>query len=204
MTYTYNITTIDLKPGTGAQAMTRIKDHLADIPGELVGYFLSDIGALNRILLIHRAISYEQAISDRNTLSLSIDPFGCKEFTTAFATNTFQSLPFLGPIKTGNVGPVFEVRTYKIKPGGMDPTIELWRKAIPDRIKISPLLAGLYNIDEAEPCFIQIWPYQSLDERAHLRAKAVADGVWPPPNAGLYLTEQQADIYYAGELSPLQ
>jgi len=204
MSHTYNVTIITLKPGTGAEAMARIKDHLADISGELVGYFLSDIGALNRILLVHHAMSIEQAISDREALALSSDPFGCGEFMITVTSDTFLSLPFLGPIKTGHVGPVFEVRTYKIKPGGMDPTIELWRKAVPDRDKVSPLLVGFYSLSEVEPCFMQIWPYQSLESRARLRAKAVADGVWPAPGAVAYLIEQQADIYYAGEFSPLQ
>jgi hypothetical protein len=47
-------------------------------------------------------------------------------------------------------------------------------------------------------------PYAGLDERQRLRTKAVADGVWPPPNGPDQLLAQQADIYLPAEFSPLR
>jgi hypothetical protein len=52
--------------------------------------------------------------------------------------------------------------------------------------------------------FLHIWPYRSLDERVRLRAKAVADGVWPPPGGPGQLTAQQSDIYLPAAFSPLR
>ena len=52
--------------------------------------------------------------------------------------------------------------------------------------------------------FMHIWPYRSLDERMRLRAKAVDDGVWPPPGGPGYLASQQSDIYLPAPFSPLQ
>ncbi len=77
---TYNITIITLRPGTTAQALARIKAHATETAkpsGELLASWFSDIGALNRILLIHRAGSAEPALADRADLVLSDDPFGC-------------------------------------------------------------------------------------------------------------------------------
>ena len=34
---------------------------------------------------------------------------------------------------------------------------------------------------------VHIWPYESLEERAQVRAKAVEDGVWPPNNTEFVL-----------------
>lgn len=47
--------------------------------------------------------------------------------------------------------------------------------------------------------FIHIWPYKTLEERAKLRAKTIADGVWPPPGGPDYIATQQSDIYLSIE-----
>lgn len=208
---TYNVTIITLRPGTAAQALAQIKSYVTEqagvkpaLSGDLLACWFSDIGALNQILLIHRAGSAEQALADRTALALSADPFGCKEVMTRLQTDIYQSLPFLGAIVTGAVGPVFEVRTYEVKAGGMAPTIELWRKAVPDRVKLSPLLAGLYSVSGVAPRFMHIWPYASLDARVRLRAKAMADGIWPPPGGAAYLQVMQSDIYLPADFSPLK
>ena len=52
--------------------------------------------------------------------------------------------------------------------------------------------------------FMHIWPYKSCDERARLREKAVADGVWPPPGGPGHLVSQQADIYLPAAFSPMR
>ncbi|KIF65793.1 hypothetical protein HY68_39405 [Streptomyces sp. AcH 505] len=204
---TYNVTTITLRPGTAAQALAQIKAHVmapAKPSGELLACWTSDIGALNQILLIHRAGSAEQALAHRADLVLSDDPFGCRDVMTRLQTDTYRLLPFLGAIETGAVGPVFEVRTYEVKAGGMAPTIELWRKAVPDRVKLSPLLAGLYSVSGVAARFMHVWPYASLDERARLRAKAVAEGIWPPPGGPAHLQVMQSDIYLPADFSPLR
>jgi hypothetical protein len=51
--------------------------------------------------------------------------------------------------------------------------------------------------------FMHIWPYPSLEGRNRPRAKAISDGVWPPPGGPTYLTAQQTDIYLPAEFSPL-
>jgi hypothetical protein len=52
--------------------------------------------------------------------------------------------------------------------------------------------------------FMHIWPYKSFDERARLRDKAVADGVWPPPGGPSHLVSQQVDIYLPASFSPMR
>jgi hypothetical protein len=52
--------------------------------------------------------------------------------------------------------------------------------------------------------FMHIWPYKSFDERARLRDKAVADGVWPPPGGPGHLVSQQVDIYLPAPFSPMR
>ena len=99
---------------------------------------------------------------------------------------------------------IYEVRTYTLKPDGLAPTIELWRKAVPGRATVSPLLAAMTSVTGAVTRFMHIWPYKSPDERMRLRDKAVANGVWPPPGGPGHLAAQQADIYLPASFSPMR
>ena len=91
-----------------------------------------------------------------------------------------------------------------LKPDGLAPTIELWRKAVPRRAGVSPLLAAMVAATGAAVRFMHVWPYKTYDERARLREKAVADGVWPPPGGPGHLVSQQADIYLPAGFSPMR
>jgi hypothetical protein len=91
-----------------------------------------------------------------------------------------------------------------LKPSGLEPTMAAWRKAVPGRMKISPVLAAMTSVTGAVTRFKHVWPYQSFDERARLRAKAAADGVWPPPGGPGHLLSQQVDIYLPAPFSPMQ
>src|SRR5271170_2084512 len=91
-----------------------------------------------------------------------------------------------------------------LKPDGLAPTIELWRKAVPGRSTVSPVLAAMTSVTGAVTRFLHIWPYKSFDERARLRDKAVADGVWPPPGGPSHLASQQVDIYLPAAFSPMK
>src|SRR5215831_9255589 len=104
----------------------------------------------------------------------------------------------------GQYGPVFEVRTYILKPDGLPTTIELWRKWVPGRTKLSPLLAAMHSITGTVTRFMHIWPYANLEERARLRAKAVADKVWPPPGGPDHLTAMQSEIYLPADFSSMR
>ena len=86
----------------------------------------------------------------------------------------------------------------------LPPTIEAWRKSVPGRLPLSPVLAAMTSVTGAVTRFMHIWPYKSFDERARLRDKAVADGVWPPPGGPSHLLSQQVDIYLPAPFSPMR
>jgi hypothetical protein len=106
-------------------------------------------------------------------------------------------------MQAGQFGPCYEVRSYVLKPGALAATTEAWRKAVPGRMKISPVLAVMSSVSGAVTRLMHIWPYHSLDERARLRDKAVADGVWPPSGGPALLVSQQVDIYLPAPFSPM-
>src|ERR1700722_19263881 len=90
-------------------------------------------------------------------------PIGIGEYIVAMTTDTYTSFDFIPPMRPGDFGPCYEVRTYVIKPGGLPPTIEAWRKSVPRRMSLSPLLTAMTSVTGAVTRFMHIWPYRSFD-----------------------------------------
>jgi NIPSNAP len=199
----YEIAIVTVRPGTHPQALAVLEKPLIGDPGLLACWY-SEIGALNRILIIRKSADAAVTIENRLAVLTSRNPFGIGEFIVELALDTYVSFDFMPPLQAGAVGPCFEVRNYALKPDGLAPTIELWRKAVPARARVSPLLAAMVAVTGAAIRFLHIWPYKTFDDRARLRTKAVADGVWPPPGGPSHLLSQQADIYLPAAFSPLR
>jgi hypothetical protein len=199
---TYDVTIATVRPGTHPQALAALEKTLAG-SSDLLACWYCDIGALNRILIIRNSAAAATAESRFADLSAR-SPFGIGEFVTDLSLDTYLPFDFMPPLRPGAFGPCFEVRSYGIKPGGLAPTIELWRKAVPGRTRVSPVLAAMVAVTGPAIRFLHIWPYKTFDERARLREKAVADGVWPPPGGPAHLLSQQADIYLPAAFSPLR
>jgi hypothetical protein len=192
-----------VRPGTHPPALAVLQKTLAS-DRELLACWYSDIGAINQILLIHKSPEAAASLERRLAFLASANPFNIGEFIVGMAMDTYVPFDFMPPLRPGEFGPCYEVRTYILKPGGLAPTMELWREAVPGRSKVSPVLAAMTAVTGAVTRFMHIWPYKSFDERARLRDKAVADGVWPPPGGPSHLLSQQVDIYLPAEFSPLQ
>ena len=132
------------------------------------------------------------------------NPLGIGEFITGICMDTYVPFDFIAPLRPGEFGPCYEVRSYVLKLDGLAPTVELWRKAVPARSRVSPLLAAMIAVTGAAIRFMHVWPYKTFDERARLRDKAVAEGVWPPAGGPSHLVSQQADIYLPAAFSPMR
>jgi NIPSNAP len=199
----YDVTIVTVRPGTHPQALVALGERLSG-DAALLACWYSEIGRINQILLIRSAPDPAAALDARLAALESKNPFGIAEFIVDMAMDTYVSFDFLPPMQPGAFGPCYEVRSYELKPGSLAPTIELWRKAVPGRLTVSPLLAAMTAVTGAVTRFMHIWPYKSYDERARLRDKAVADGVWPPPGGPGFLVSQQVDIYLPAAFSPLR
>ena len=199
----YDVTIITVRPGTHPQALAVLGQTLGEADGLLACWY-SEIGALNQILIIRKAPNFAAALDGRLAVLNSKSPFGIGEFVTAMTMDTYVPFEFMAPLRPGAFGPCYEVRSYLLKPGGLAPTVELWRKAVPGRATVSPVLAAMTAVTGAVTRFLHIWPYKTPDERMRLRDKAVADGVWPPPGGPGLLISQQADIYLPAAFSPMR
>ena len=192
----YDVTIATVRPGTHPQALARLEKTLVD-DLNLLACWYSEIGALNRILIIRKSGGAAKTIADRFAVR------NRRIHHRTFARQ-LRAVDFMPPLRPGAYGPCYEVRSYVLKPDGLAPTIELWRKAVPRRAGVSPLLAAMVAATGAAIRFMHVWPYKTYDERARLREKAVADGVWPPPGGPGHLVSQQADIYLPAAFSPMR
>jgi len=199
----YDVTIVTVRPGTHPQALAVLGKSLAD-DRNLLACWYSDIGAVNQILIIRKATDAAATLDARFAALSATNPLAISEYIVAMAMDTYVAFDFIAPLRPGEFGPCYEVRSYVLKPGGLKPTIEAWRKAVPGRMTISPVLAAMTSVSGAVTRFLHVWPYKSFDERARLRAKAAADGVWPPPGGPGHLVSQQVDIYLPAPFSPMQ
>jgi hypothetical protein len=199
----YDVTIIAVRPGTHPRALAILGESLAK-DASLLACWYSDIGAVNQIMLIRNPADAAATLDARFAAQNAANPLGIGEYVVAMAMDTYISFDFIPPLRPGEFGPCYEVRNYVIKPGGLAPTIEAWRKSVPGRMTISPVLAAMTSLTGAVTRFLHIWPYKSFDERARLRDRATADGVWPPPGGPSHLLSQQVDIYLPAPFSPMR
>ena len=90
---------------------------------------------------------------------------------------------------------IHEIRTYDIKVGMVAGYQEKFAEKLPRRSKLSPLGGHWYT--EAGPLnqLTAVWPYESIEERAKIRAEAEADpSVWPPDTSS-FVTRMTSRIY---------
>ena len=171
--------------------------------GTLLGCWRTDIGTLGRLLVLRGFATVDELMLERRRASMSTDPFGAGTIVTALSMESFAPFPFLPPVEPAAFGRFYEFRTYRLKPGGVSPTLAGWERAIgPARDYTSHLVINMYGLDGA-PRIVHIWGFASLEERAALRSKAYAAGLWPPPGGPEQIVEATSMIGIPERYSPL-
>jgi hypothetical protein len=206
----YELATLTLPMGTAAQAAQQV-DAFARAPdagGELLACWTSDIGVLNQMIVL-RGFADRAALHAERTRTLeSASPLGCGEIYQRLELASYAAFDWCRPARpsaeSGIAGPVYEIRTYGIKPGGVTKTSALWAEALPAREKLSPCVIAMLALD-GPPRFTNIWAYPSLNERSRIRAEAVAQGIWPPKGGPAWLTtEMVSTIALPTAISPMK
>src|SRR5436309_14980681 len=94
----------------------------------------------------------------------------------------------LAPVETMRYAPIirkeapmiYEIRTYQLKAGSLAEVEKRFGEGYEYRKKYSPLTAFWHT--EVGPLneIIHVWGYESLQERAKIRAEAAKAANWPP------------------------
>ena len=206
----YELSTLTLPFGAAAAASERVAAFCQDptSQGPLLGCWMSDIGRLNQMWVLRGFASREALADERVRVRASASPFGCGDLALAQQSAGYEAFDWMPPVQPSAVsgirGPVYEIREYGIKPGGVAPTVELWRQAMPARAAILRCVVAMVALD-GPLRFTNIWAYASLDARTKARGDAVAQGIWPPKGGPAHLTTSMVSIIALPmAVSPLQ
>lgn len=204
----YEFRTSGLKPGSLPEVMKRFGEAYEHRKkySELAAFWYTEIGPLNQIIhvwpypdLAERDRIRAESLKDPNW------PPQTREFMVTMESEIFIPFPFSPELKPAQMGPFFEMRSYFVKPaGGLASVQERWEKQLPKRTPLSPLAFVGYTDTGPLNKYVHIWPYESLEQRAHIRKTAVETGAWPPPGGAEVLVSQESKIMLAAPFSPLQ
>lgn len=202
----YEVATLTVPIGVTQKAMPAIRDYVSapEAKGSLLACWYSDIGTLNQIMVLRGFENDSDLAQERERVLVGGNPFGIGDSLSSMTIDTYAPFPFLPAVTPGTQGPFYEVRVYGIKPSGLAPTIEAWRHAVGPRVQISPLVIAMYALDGVTPRFMNIWAYESLDERQKARSAAVEAGIWPPKGGPAHLTTLQSSFFLPADFSPLR
>ena len=203
----YEIRTYRITPGSLAEVEKRVGEAYEHRKkySELTAFWHTEIGPLNEIIqvwgyrdLAERARIRGEAAKDPNW------PPKLGELIQTMKSEIVTPFPFVPEVQPGKMGPFFEIRYYTLKAGMLPDTAKGWEGALPERIKMSPVvLAGGVELGTVNG-FVHIWAYSSLDQRMQIREEARKKGVWPPPGGGSRLLTQETKIVMPSAFSPLQ
>ena len=171
-------------------------------------FLYSEIGPLNQVVHIW---PYESAGERERIRAESMKnpdwPPKVAHLQEHMTSEIFVPFPFTPQMATGKLGPIFEWRSYMLRPGAMPGMIDAWAGAIEERTKLSPLVVAMHTDHGDLNKFVHIWGYESLEQRAEVRARAAREGIWPPKRGGDGpdpLITQENKIMLAAPFSPLQ
>ncbi|UFN47679.1 NIPSNAP family protein [Roseomonas sp. OT10] len=202
----YEIATLTTTLGAASRAAPAIEAFAgeAGAKGRLLGLWTTELGPLNQILVLRGFETEADLAAERRRTLLAANPFGSAEWLTGLALDSYVPFPELPPVAPGAYGAVYEFRTYILKHGGLGPTLEAWKAAVPPRAVLSPLTIAMYATDGA-PRFTHIWPYPSLNDRLAVRGESVRQGIWPPKGGPPWLTsDMRATVGLPTANSPLR
>lgn len=206
----YELATMTLPFGSAGQAATHVQAYASapEAQGELLGCWFTDIGVLNQMVVLRGFATLDALQAERDRTQKYGNPFGCGEIFQTLEQHSYKGFPWMKPVRpsaeSGITGPVYEIRTYGIRTGGVQPTIDLWQQAVPARDKLSPCVVAMVALD-GPLRFTNIWAYDSLNARSQIRAEAVAQGIWPPKGGPAHLTTHMTStIAMPTAVSPLK
>jgi NIPSNAP len=206
----YELATMTLPFGTASQAATHVQAYTSasDAGGQLLGCWFTDIGTLNQMIVMRGFTDLSTLHAERERTQKHASPFGCGEIFQSLEQHSYWGFPWMKAVRpsaeSGIHGPVYEIRTYGIQPGGVQPTIDLWEQYVPPREKLSPCVVAMVALD-GPLRFTNIWAYPTLDARSKARTDAVAQGIWPPKGGPAYLTTHMVStVALPTAVSPLK
>jgi hypothetical protein len=160
----YELTTLAFPLLSASEVAKAARDWVSmpDAAGTLLGCWRTEIGPLGRMLILRRFDDAGALQRERHRALSSTNPFNAGGVITALEMDSYMPFPFLSPARAAVDDAVYEFRTYKLKPGGLPPTLAGWKAAIePARDYTAHLMINMYALD-GPPRITHIWGFDSL------------------------------------------
>ena len=200
----YELTTLACAPLAEGAVAVAARDWVTQGPGRLLGAWRTEIGDLFQVKLLRRFDTADALEEERRRALMAAAPFGISDPAIRLDMECYERFPFLPEVEPATFGSFYEFRTYFLKPGGLAPTLNSWRDAIvPAGDYTRHLVVNMYALD-GPPRITHIWGFSSLEERAALRARHYADGLWPPKGAPQQIAKATSTICVPEPYSPLR
>ena len=204
----YEIRTYNLKLGQLNEYWERFGEKLPARQelSKLGGHWYTEVGPLNQMVAIWPYESLEQRAEIRRAAEAEPNPIwppDTSDLIVSMVSEIYLPAPFMTPLGTRDIGPIYEMRLYTYPPEGMSQVLEAWGAAIPERVKFSPLAGCWYSEYGGINNFIHIWAYRSFEERQRIRAETREKGVWPPKGSVRPIT-QGSKLLLPAPFSPMQ
>jgi|TARA_A100001391_G_scaffold205447_1_gene206369 hypothetical protein len=185
-----------MAPGMVPGALESIKKAYGELglASRLVSVFYSEIGQLNRVLVLHVSEDLARLAADQEKILAAKAPLGVDENLDAVSCELFKVFEGTDVLEQESASPLYEVRTYQLHSGGVEPTMAAWHKVIKQRKEVSPLTVVMHAVT-GPTRFMHIWPYESFADRVEKRGKSVEIGIWPPPGGLPHIKSMQSELF---------
>ena len=206
----YEFRTYDLKPRSVPEVEKRFAEALPhrEKYSKLGAFWHTEVGPLNQII---HAWPYE-SMEARNRIRAEAAqdpnwPPKIGDYIVNMQSEFFISFPGAPTLRPGTFGPVYELRYYAVAYGGIPWALKAWEAGLPKRLELSDLaFVGDSEVGRRNR-HMHIWAYKDFNHRFETRAKAVAEGVWPPkpaPGAPDTMVSQENKLMMPSSFSPMQ
>jgi hypothetical protein len=153
----YELATLSTSQGTSDVVAPAILDYASrpEAQGKLLGLWRTGIGQLNQIVLLREFDSRPSLAAERERARWSSDPFNCSKHLTALDMTSFVPFDFFPSVETGPRGPLYELRTYHLRPAGLSPLEARWRANAETGGAEGGTIIAMYTMD-GEPRLMEI------------------------------------------------
>jgi hypothetical protein len=175
--------TYTLNPGATPEFEKRFAEALPNRTklSPLAAFWHTEVGPLNQVIHVwhYEDMAARTRIREEST-KLQGWPPNTREFVAHQKSQVFIPAPFSPKLEPRQLGGIYEIRMYTLKPGAIPSQIDRWSTAIDARTKLSPLaFAGHSELGDLN-IWCHIWAYKDANHRAEIREKARKEGIWPP------------------------
>ena len=178
----YEMRTYALKPGTVAEYEGRFGEALPhrEKYSRLGAFWHTEFGPLNQVIHVwpYEDLSERARVRAEASKDPHWPPPG-DDIVLEMASEILMPAPFMRPMDRGELGSIYEMRTYSYQPGSIPEVIKRWGEAIPHREKYSPLAACWYTEIGGINKWIHVWPYRDMAHRDQVRRESFDDPLWP-------------------------